>query len=102
MSACPACRSVSAIMWTRILCSVASRRSSGPPRHLADRVEWQRLDRCVRLPPCSVAQGNDLIARFIEHGPQVRIGLGIVGEPRQRLAGRRAEGVAEIPQFDAG
>jgi DNA-binding MarR family transcriptional regulator/GNAT superfamily N-acetyltransferase len=29
MSACPACRSVSAIMWTRIRCRVTSRRSCG-------------------------------------------------------------------------
>jgi len=49
-----------------------------PPRHMAECVQRQRVDRRVRVRPRPLVQPNDLLARLIGGSPHVRVGFGVV------------------------
>ena len=101
MSAWPACRSVSAMTCTRIVLSVTAALVR-PPRHATGRIEWERVDRDVRVRPHPAVQADDVLARLVSGGPHVGVRLGVVLHPRLRLGERPPEGVAEVADLDAG
>jgi len=72
-----------------------------PPRHVADRIQAQRLDRLVRVRPGPPVHPGDLITGLLGGGPQVGVASGIVRRPRP-LAGRAPECIPEVPQLDTG
>jgi hypothetical protein len=73
-----------------------------PPRHLADGIQRQRVDRGVRVRPDTVVQANDLLPRLLGGGPHVGVGFGALLQPWQRLWERPAERLAKVPRLDAG
>ena len=73
-----------------------------PPRHMTDRVQRERADGGVGVRPGLPVQAGDLLARLVDCGPHVRVGFGVIRQPRQRLAERAPEAIAEIAEFHAG
>ncbi|GAA3320996.1 hypothetical protein GCM10017710_49080 [Arthrobacter ramosus] len=53
-----------------------------PPRHFPGSVEWERLDGCIAVLGREPVQFDDLVPALFRGNPQVRVGFGIVGEPR--------------------
>jgi hypothetical protein len=72
------------------------------PGHPASRVQRQRRDRLVRVFPDPPVETNDLVARFISSRPHVRVRLGVICVPRQRLLEGPTEALAEVARLDAG
>ena len=89
MSACPACRFVSAITWTRIAVQRHLAAVVGPPRHPADRVQRQRLDGGVGVRPRPPVEVDDLLAGLLGGRPHVGVGLGVVVQPGHGSANGR-------------
>jgi hypothetical protein len=52
--------------------------------------------------PDAAVQANDLLPGLLDRGPHVGVRLGVLVQPRQRLAERPAERLAEIPRLDTG
>ena len=102
MSAWPAWRSVSAIMWIRIVCSVTSARPSG---HHGTRPRASSGRRSIVASECSHTRWYKptmSCPRLLRRRPHVGVRLGALVEPRQRLGERSAERVAEVAGLDAG
>src|SRR4029077_2964974 len=72
-----------------------------PPRNVADCVQRQRLDGCIRMRPCAPVEPGDLLSGLISSGPHVGVRFGVAGEPRQGLTRWSLEDVAEVSQLEA-
>jgi hypothetical protein len=73
-----------------------------PPRDMTDVVQRERADGGVGMRPGPPVQAGDLLTGLVGGGPHVRVGLGVVLQPGQRLAERAPEGIAEVPELHAG
>jgi len=68
---------------------------------MPDGVQVEGGDRRVGVRPHPAVQLDDVGTRLSGRGPHVRVRLGILREPRQRLVGRPPERLAEVPELDA-
>ena len=73
----------------------------GPPRHLTERVELQRLDRRVGVRPDPVVEVDDLLPRLVGGGPHVGV-RSASSSSHGSGSGNGRPNVAEVARLDAG
>lgn len=73
-----------------------------PPRHGSGCIEWQSIDRGVRVPLNPAVEVEDVLARFVGGGPHIRVWLRVGLQPGQQPVEGTLETVPEVPHLFAG